>query len=328
MKLTMDKPVKVWVQATQSCNLACRVCYGDCTPAPSPDELTTAEVKALVDRFEAEGVLHVLYEGGEPLLRPDLFELLEYTAPRMMCWLRTNATLVDAAIAERLADAKVATVVVDVFGATARTHDALTGVAGSFDRSVAGIRHLVNAGHELVMALILTRQNAHELADYVSLAADLGVPRVGILRLYPLGRARRNWADLALSLEEQTAALRTAQPVPGVRVMQSWHPNDSNCCWQNAAVDAKGNSIGCPYLRDFVNYGNVRQVDFYDTWDHPLYRTLRSGEVEEHCDDCAASEQTRGGCRATAYAFTGNWLAPDPFCSETNKEVDLRVLPV
>lgn len=328
MKLTMNKPVKVWVQATQSCNLECRVCYGDCTKTPSADELGTAEVKALVDRFEAEGVLHVLYEGGEPLLRPDLFEVIAYTAPKMMCWLRTNGTLVDASVAARLTDLRVATVVVDVFGATAATHDGLTGVPGSFERSLTGIRHLVAAGHELIMALILTRQNAHELGDYVRLAGELGVPRVGILRLYPLGRARRNWPALALSLEEQEAALRTARPLPGVKVMQSWHPNDSNCCWQNAAIDAKGNSIGCPYLRDFVNYGNVRQVDFYETWEDPLYRLLRSGEVDEHCDDCGATEQTTGGCRATAYAFTGNWRAPDPFCSRTNKEVDLRVLPL
>jgi len=105
------------------------------------------------------------------------------------------------------------------------------------------------------------------------------------------------------------------------------HPRDPNCCWQNAAVTALGDSVGCPYLRDFVNYGNVRQMSFEATWHHPLYRLLRSDDVESGCSACEESQHSRGGCRSTAYAFTGNWRAPDPFCIEMNRGVDLRELP-
>jgi radical SAM protein with 4Fe4S-binding SPASM domain len=111
--------------------------------------------------------------------------------------------------------------------------------------------------------------------------------------------------------------------------MQSWHPNDANCCWQAATVNARGDSIGCPYLREYVNFGNIRQVDFLHTWrNNPLYRQLRSGLVEKSCPDCHGREGTRGGCRSTAYAFHGRWTAPDPFCSHSNHGVPLNVLPI
>ena len=147
------------------------------------------------------------------------------------------------------------------------------------------------------------------------LPPDLGAERVGILRLYPLGRAERIWSDIALSLEEQTAAIRSLpQRPPGLSVMQSWHPNNRNCCWQAAAVDAFGRSIGCMYLREYVDFGPVGDVRHVDIWRHnPLYRHLRSGRVERGCADCTASQGSTGGCRAAAYAFHGRWTAPDPF---------------
>jgi len=148
------------------------------------------------------------------------------------------------------------------------------------------------------------------------------------LRLYPLGRAKAIWGDIALSLPDQMAAIRGLQPPPGLTVMQSWHPNDRNCCWQAAAVNAFGHAIGCMYLREYVDFGRVGPVRHLDLWRHqPLYRQLRSGRVERGCTDCTKSQGTTGGCRAAAYAFHGRWTAPDPFDETLNDGVDLRVLP-
>jgi radical SAM protein with 4Fe4S-binding SPASM domain len=109
--------------------------------------------------------------------------------------------------------------------------------------------------------------------------------------------------------------------------MQSWHPRDGNCCWQNAAVSPTGDSIGCPYLREYVNYGNVLMTPFLDTWQHPLWTELRANEVEETCPECSATQGSHGGCRSTAFAFHGRFTAPDPYCIHTNRGVDLRALP-
>jgi radical SAM protein with 4Fe4S-binding SPASM domain len=123
------------------------------------------------------------------------------------------------------------------------------------------------------------------------------------------------------------AVLQGLRPPHGLKVMQSWHPNDGNCCWQMAAVNAWGDSIGCSYLREFVNYGNITETDFTSTWNHPLYRELRAGRVETSCGSCASREGSHGGCRSTAYAFHGRWSAPDPFDVDINHGVDLRDLP-
>jgi radical SAM protein with 4Fe4S-binding SPASM domain len=179
------------------------------------------------------------------------------------------------------------------------------------------------------MVVILNRRNFGELNAYLQLAASLGATRVGVLRLYPLGRAKRRWSELALSLEEQEQAVAGLDPPDGLDVMQSWHPRDRNCCWQAAAVSPFGDSIGCMYLREYVNHGNIRDIPLLDTWHQaPLYRKLREGHVDDSCGDCSASSGgTQGGCRSAAFAFHGRWDAPDPFCRTLNKGVDLRVLP-
>ena len=109
--------------------------------------------------------------------------------------------------------------------------------------------------------------------------------------------------------------------------MQSWHPKDGNCCWQNAAVSPTGQSIGCPYLREYVDFGNVTERPFLETWDHPLYRQLRQSDVEETCAECSQTQGTLGGCRSTAYAFHGRFTASDPYCIHNHQGVDLNVLP-
>jgi hypothetical protein len=111
---------------------------------------------------------------------------------------------------------------------------------GSFAAACAGIRRCVARGLSVDVLTILTRQTAPRLNAIAKLASELGTARLGVLRLYPLGRAKRIWAEMALSLNEQMVAIRELQPPSGLTVMQSWHPNDRNCCWQAAAVDAFG----------------------------------------------------------------------------------------
>ncbi len=76
---------------------------------------------------------------------------------------------------------------------------------------------------------------------------------------------REQWSELSLSLPEMSAALAAVRAPPGVRIMQSWHPRNANCCWQMSAVNAFGDSIGCAYLREYVDFGNVMQEPFLQT---------------------------------------------------------------
>ena len=92
-------------------------------------------------------------------------------------------------------------------------------------------------------------------------------------------------------------------------------------------MNAYGESIGCTYLRELVQFGDLTKESLAATWDHPLHRQLRSGAVERSCVGCSGSQGSDGGCRATAFAFHGRWSAPDPFDVTLNAGVDLRELP-
>jgi radical SAM protein with 4Fe4S-binding SPASM domain len=322
----LTSPFKLTISVTARCNLACRHCYTDCGARSDP-ELSTEDWIQFLDELVADGFISAFFEGGEPFIRNDFEALITHAAAKMFIAVRTNATLIDPPRAARLARLGLGRAYVDILGARPVTHDRLTGVPGSFDASIEGIRALRREGVRTTILTILNRENAPEIQETLELAHALTCDEVGVLRLYPLGRAKRNWASLSLPLEEMKSTLEGLRPPDGLILMQSWHPNDGNCCWQNAAVDPFGQSIGCPYLREYVNYGDIRKVSFRETWNHPLYRTLRSGQVTDACPDCTRTQLTRGGCRSTAYAFHGRWDAADPFCIHLNQGTDLRVLP-
>lgn len=323
----LERPIKLTVSYTHSCNLDCRVCYARCTRWPSEREVPGEEWRRILDDAIESGVISFMFEGGEPLNRPDFPAVLRHCASRVMTRLRTNATLIDRPVAEQLKAANLGDALIDVLGATEETHDALTGVRGSYRRLRAGVDHLRAVGIPITLLTIMNRRNVAELQGVLELGRALRAEAVGVLRPYPLGRMRENWDELSLSLEEMTAAIAGLRVPDGIRLMQSWHPNDANCCWQMAAANAYGVSIGCTYLREFVNYGSLRSASLQETWQHPLYRELRAGAVEKSCGSCTASQGSHGGCRSTAYAFHGRWDAPDPFDAPLNGGIDLRVLP-
>jgi len=324
----LERPLKLTVCLTEQCNLDCAFCYADCHRQGKPAELGMEFWQDFLDRCIDEGVIAFYFEGGEPFLREGFEELLAHLAGRAFLMVRTNATLIDQDRARRLRKIGVGEVFVDLWGASADVHEAMTGVAGSHARALAGIRHLVEAGVKVKLLYVLTRVNAGEAAAAAA-AADRLVPggSIAFLRLYPLGRARREWGRLALSLDAQMQALAAAGQAGGAAVVHSWHPNNHNCCWQMAAVRADGEAIGCAYLRDYVAFGSVEEQSLLETWEHPLHRRLRSGAVEASCGTCAASQGSHGGCRASAYGFHGDFAAPDPYDTVLNEGLDLTRLP-
>jgi radical SAM protein with 4Fe4S-binding SPASM domain len=323
----LTRPIKLTISYTHTCNLDCKVCYAQCGKQPSESEVQGADWKRIIDDALDSGVISLMFEGGEPLVRNDFLDVLRHCGSRAMTRLRTNATLIDREMAVALKQANLGDALVDVLGATEATHDALTGCPGSHARLLAGIAELRSVGIPVTILTIMNRRNVHELQAVLDLARSFNADAYGVLRPYPLGRMRNNWGTLSLSLGEMMAAIEQLRVPDGIRLMQSWHPNDANCCWQMAAADAYGNSIGCAYLREYVNYGNLTSSTLLQTWDDPLYRHLREGAVSASCGSCSTTQGSHGGCRSTAYAFHGRWDAPDPFDAPLNNGVDLRLLP-
>ena len=138
-----ETPPLVALLYTESCNLDCRHCYGDCSRRPKSDELTGEEWARVVDQLIADGVVQFYIEGGEPLWRPDFLEVLARAARSAMTLLRTHGTLIDRSMADRL-ESGVGRVLVDFMGASAETHEWFTRTSGSFEAACQAVRNLVN----------------------------------------------------------------------------------------------------------------------------------------------------------------------------------------
>jgi len=179
MQLVMDRaleqrvPLSVQFDLTYRCNERCVHCYLD---HDDHGELTTAEVKSVLDQLAAAGTLFVIFSGGELLLRKDLFELLGYArALGFDIKLKTNAILMGEAEADRIRDLGVRSVQVSIYSHRPEIHDGITKVPGSLHRSLAAIRFLRARGLHVLIANVLMRQNAGDYPHVRALAAELGV---------------------------------------------------------------------------------------------------------------------------------------------------------
>lgn len=202
---------------THVCNLRCAHCY-DAAPGNRAD-LTTAQAGAVIDRLAEVGVRFIAFSGGEPLLRRDLFQLIDRCNLKQIGFaMRSNATRVTPLVAQRLSEAGLQVAGISLDGATADAHDAVRG-AGAFDQTRAGIEALLAAGIRVNIEVVLTRRNAAQAMDCISLAGHWGVHEINFSALAPQGRAIYLGADF-LTLEQRAAliarlreASRTAQVV-------------------------------------------------------------------------------------------------------------------
>ena len=182
-------PVMVY-NCTSRCNLRCIHCYSSSGATCSDNELDTAEAKKLLKEFAQYNCPVVLFSGGEPLLREDLFELLgEAKQLGLRSVISTNGTLINAAFAEKLAGCNVAYVGISMDG-TEQFHDRFRKVDGSFKSAVNGIENCKNAGLKTELRFTITKQNESEIPAIFEIAASTGVRRICFYHLIRAGRAK------------------------------------------------------------------------------------------------------------------------------------------
>ena len=177
----------VW-DFTHMCNLKCKHCYQR-ADKPLPDELTTEEAKRLIKELADADVVAIAFSGGEPLLRPDFFELAAYARSLgIYVSVATNGTTITKAVAERLKQIDVNYVEISLDGAKAETHDEFRGIPGMFDRTIEGIKNCVDVGLYTCIATTATKHNLSELQVTYELAVELGCKRHMIFNFIPTGR--------------------------------------------------------------------------------------------------------------------------------------------
>ncbi len=198
----LNAPICLTWELTYACNLACIHCLSS-SGRRDPAELTTAECRAVIDELESMQVFYVNIGGGEPTVRPDFFELVEYaTSHHVGVKFSTNGSRISGAVAERLTASDYVDVQISLDGATAAVNDAVRG-PGSFATALAAMSRLAEAGFEgFKLSVVVTRHNVGQL-DELKALADRHSAQLRLTRLRPSGRGAAVWHDLHPSAEDQ-----------------------------------------------------------------------------------------------------------------------------
>ena len=198
----LDAPICLTWELTYACNLSCVHCLSS-SGRRDPRELSTAEARAVIDELERMQVFYVNIGGGEPTVRPDFWELVDYaTAHHVGVKFSTNGVHIDAAVAQRLAGSDYVDVQISLDGATAEVNDAVRG-PGSFDTATRAMANLADAGFRgFKLSVVCTRQNIPQLNQFKEIADRFGA-QLRLTRLRPSGRGADTWEELHPLPEQQ-----------------------------------------------------------------------------------------------------------------------------
>ncbi len=336
--LGLDAPICLTWELTYACNLACSHCLSS-SGRRDPRELTTAEAKAVIDELQRMQVFYVNIGGGEPTVRSDFWELLDYAVSHDVgVKFSTNGVRITPENARRLASTDYVDVQISLDGATAEVNDAVRG-EGSFATALRAMENLRDAGvRGFKVSVVCTRQNLGQLDAFQALADSYGA-QLRLTRLRPSGRGADVWDELHPTQEQQRELyawlLRSGEGVlTGDSFFHLAAYGESlpglNLCGAGRVVcliDPVGDVYACPFaIHEQFLAGNVRSKGgFAAVWrESALFRELREPQSGGACAGCSAYDACRGGCMAAKF-FTGLPLdGPDPECVKGFGELALR----
>jgi radical SAM protein with 4Fe4S-binding SPASM domain len=356
------RPVVVW-NTTNRCNLSCEHCYIRAEDRAYKDELSNAEARAFIADVAKMQCPVLLFSGGEPLVRADMFELAAFATEKgLRPVLSTNGTLITPEVARKLRDVGMQYVGVSIDGLP-DTHDCFRGRKGAFEEALAGIRNAAAAGLRTGVRFTVHAGNAAELPALLDRIAGEGVPRFCLYHLVYAGRgADMAGRDTDLATKRQTIgtmigkalefhgkgveielltvdnhadgvfihhylAEREPQRAKEVEDLVSMHGGCS-AGGKMANVDPYGNVHPCQFW-GHLTLGNVREREFSEIWNDPeneFLQQLRNKEplLKGRCGACSYRALC-GGCRVRAEAVTGDLWEADPACYLTDAEIEAVV---
>ncbi|HOI94069.1 MAG TPA: heme b synthase [Syntrophobacter fumaroxidans] len=331
-------------EVTRTCNLACVHCRAAALDRPYENELKTDECFRLLDDIGTVASPIIILTGGEPLLRPDIFEIAAYgNAKGFRMTMAVNGTLLTSETAKRMIETGIQRISVSLDGADASSHDAFRRVHGAFDGAMRGIAYAREAGLPFQVNTTITQQNLDEFPAIHDLTVSLGAAAHHIFLLVPMGRGK-DLAEQGISAEQYEKTLHwfyeQRDKVP-LQLKATCAPHYYRILRQRAKADGRevtfrtfgldamtrgclggtgfsfishiGQVQPCGYLE--VDCGNIRERSFREIWENsPVFRDLR--DFKQYRGKCGRCEYVRvcGGCRARAYESTGDYLAEEPLC--------------
>lgn len=355
-------PVVIW-NLIRRCNLCCKHCYSISADTDFPGELSTEEVFATIDDLKQFGVPGLILSGGEPLLRPDIFDIARYAKSKgFYIGLSTNGTLIGPEHIEPIKDAGFDYLGISIDGIR-ETHDQFRQMDGAFDASLAATRLCQGSGIKVGLRFTLTQDNAEELPRLLQLMDDEGVDKFYLSHLNYAGRGNRNRADDVIHQITRwamdtmfTAAWEDAkrggskefvtgnndadgvyllfwvrQHAPELEAqvrerLEYWGGNSSGVNVAN--IDNLGNVHPDTFWWDY-KLGNVKERPFSEIWqdrNDPLMDGLKSEPrpLEGRCAACDYNAICGGNTRVRAWQLTGNPWAEDPACYLFDEEIGVH----
>jgi 12,18-didecarboxysiroheme deacetylase len=353
------KPVVVW-NVGRRCNLRCVHCYSGSRDRRYEGELDTTEGRALIDDLAGFGVPVILFSGGEPLMRPDILELIAHArAKGVRSVLSSNGTLITPELARELKRLQLSYVGVSLDGLEP-THDRFRGVEGAFARAMAGLRNCREAGIKVGLRFTINRRNAQDIPGIFRLLVEEDIPRVCFYHLAYAGRGSRLIEE---DLDRQEARRVVDQIIDATRDLHaSGLPKEVLTVDNHAdgvylylrvlkedprraegilellrmnGGNSSGLGIGCVSWDGSVHadqfwrhhsFGNVRERPFSEIWSDlsdPLMAGLKDKKphVKGRCARCRWLELCGGNLRVRAEAVTGDPWEADPACYLSDEEI-------
>tara|TARA_Y100000031_G_scaffold150974_1_gene191317 strand:- start:211 stop:1284 length:1074 start_codon:yes stop_codon:yes gene_type:complete len=339
-------PRLIAFELTGSCNLKCVHCRASAANQRDPKELSTQEIKGVIDDITSFSNPIMILTGGEPLLRDDLYEIAKHATDNgLRVVLGTNGTLINDEVAEKLIGVGVKRVSISIDCAYAEEHDEFRGVAGAYKKALRGIKACNKAGLEFQVNTTVTRRNLAELEKIHSLTIELGAVAHHIFLLVPTGRGKAI-EDEEIPPEEYERVLNWVYDVKdkGVYMKATCAPHFVRIIHKRAKeegedlprrkygmeammggcmggttfafISRRGDVNPCGYLP--LKAGNIRGKSFREIWGSAkLFLDLRNrGALKGKCGACEYKVAC-GGCRARAYAKYEDYMEEEPYCVYT-----------
>lgn len=340
MKRGLDAPICLTWELTYACNLQCVHCLSS-SGQRDERELSTEEAKKILDDLRDLQVFYINIGGGEPMVRRDFFELLEYSvANGIGVKFSTNGAFIDEEKARRLAAMDYLDIQISLDGVDAVTNDAIRG-EGSYDMAIRAMENLKAANFgQFKISVVVTRHNVSQLDLFKALADHYGA-QLRITRLRPAGRGADTWHELHPTNAQQREIYNWLLK-HGENVLTGdsfFHLNalgeslpGLNMCGAGRVVcliDPIGDVYACPFvIHDEFKAGNVRdEGGFAKVWKQSdLFLSLREPQSAGACASCGAFDACQGGCMAAKF-FTGLPLdGPDPECVGGDADEALSII--
>jgi radical SAM protein with 4Fe4S-binding SPASM domain len=306
-------PLQACLELTYRCNMYCKHCYIDLPLRQDAGrELSAGEWSDVFEQLSEAGTLSLLLTGGEILTRKDFFDIaFEAKEKRFLLWLATNGTLIDAPVAARLKELRPYWIAVSLYGATAETHEAITGQTGSFEATLGGIRLLQEQGLPTTIQALLMGPNASEASEILELGADL---HVGVHIGYELLPTK----GCALGPQQYQATYQELEgSLAAEHLLADFPAEGPGLCKAGKGVCAIS-PVGdvSPCLLMPLKIGNIRERPFVELWrDEPCQEldSLRSIQREDflECRDCELAAFC-GRCPGVALGETGSLTGRPP----------------